>query len=62
MYIDRKLKINIKIDGPVEVDDEHSVKELNNYLKVVTNPLLVKRLSDILNIDEEIISIDSSYE
>lgn len=62
MNIERKLKINIKIDGYVDVDDENSLEKLNNYLKDVTNPILIKRLSQDLNVEEEIISIESKYE
>lgn len=62
LNIERKLRITIKIDGYVDVEEEHSLDDLNNYLKTVTNPILIERLAQDLGIDEEIISIESKYE
>ena len=62
LNIERKLRITIKIDGYVDVEEEHSLDDLNNYLKTVTNPILIERLAQDLSIDEEIISIESKYE
>ena len=62
LNIERKLRLTIKIDGYVDVEEEHSLDDLNNYLKTVTNPILIERLAQDLSIDEEIISIESKYE
>lgn len=51
--MERQLTININIDQLVDVPDEYTLEELNNYLKDCTNIIIKDSLANLLGLDED---------
>ena len=62
MDIKRKFKMNIIIDGEVDVDDEFTLEDLNKHLLKCTNEIIKENLIESLDIPADIISVSSKYE
>lgn len=58
----RRFKMNIVIDGDVDVSDEFTLEQLNKHLFDVTNDIVKEQLIYDLDIPEEIITVESRYE
>jgi len=58
----RKFKMNIVIDGEVDVSDEFTLEQLHKHLSDITNDIIKEQLIDDLDISEDIITVISKYE
>jgi hypothetical protein len=58
----RRFRMTIIIDGFVDVSDELTLEELNRHLSTDTEETIKKKLSNDLDVPENIIAVESSYE